>query len=133
VKDDRLARLFELSAVQQQAHLSSLDGKTVEVLVEGKSKGDTGLWSGRSERHEIVHVECAPGTDPRGLVLAATVTRANKHSLIARFDGELPLLRVDESVNVSASVGQAGAEQPGGAGAETTRRVLPVLGATTGS
>ncbi|MCH2111112.1 MAG: TRAM domain-containing protein, partial [Polyangiaceae bacterium] len=40
---------------QKEAHLSSLVGTEVEVLIEGRSK--TGHWTGRSYRNEILHLQ----------------------------------------------------------------------------
>ncbi|MET0384384.1 MAG: radical SAM protein, partial [Polyangiales bacterium] len=83
VKSDRLDRLFAFADVQQQRHLNSLVGKTVEVLVEGRSKNDPRRVTGRSERHEIVHVTAPPGVDLTGQLLRVRVLEANKRSLIA--------------------------------------------------
>jgi len=79
VKDDRLARLFALVATQQQAHLDTLVGSTTTVLVEGPSRGQG--YSGRSERHEIVHFDLPEGLDATGELVRVRIDRANKHSL----------------------------------------------------
>jgi tRNA-2-methylthio-N6-dimethylallyladenosine synthase len=84
VKDDRLARLFAQVEVQQSAHLERLVGAKVRVLVEAPSRTDKTRLTGRSERHEIVHVE---GTLSPGDIVEAIVERANKHSLLARAVG----------------------------------------------
>lgn len=82
VKDDRLSRLFALVAEQQQAHLASLVGTLQEVLVEGPSRGGAeNRYSGRSGRHEIVHVDVPPGVDPTGHLVEVRVEVAHKHSL----------------------------------------------------
>jgi len=81
VKDNRLARLFELVEAQQQAHLRTLVGTEQRVLVEGHSPGDTGRFTGRTERNEIVHVVVPPGTDPTGEVIAVTIDEPFRHSL----------------------------------------------------
>ena len=52
VKDERLARLFAVVETQQRAHLQSLVGPNLQVLVEGPSPGDTGRFAGRSERND---------------------------------------------------------------------------------
>ena len=82
VKSERLARLFELVDELQSAHLQSLVGSTTEVLIEGPSK-TSGRFIGRSERHEIVHVDLPPGVDLRGQLVRARITQANKRSLLA--------------------------------------------------
>lgn len=87
VKDERLARLFEVVAEQQSAHLESLVGTRQRVLVEGPSRGDGGRWTGRSGRHEIVHLTAPEGVDPTGRVVEVVVERANRHSLLARMEG----------------------------------------------
>ncbi len=94
-KSDRLARIFEVVERQQRAHLSSLVGSTVRVLVEGDSRPatvkpsaarDVGRVMGRSERNEIVHVEIPGGRDGKALpgrFLDVMVCEANAHSLLA--------------------------------------------------
>jgi len=76
-----LARLFTVVATQQQAHLQSLVGQELQVLVEGRSPGDTGRFAGRSERNEIVHLVAPEGHDPRGELVTVTIDDAYRHSL----------------------------------------------------
>jgi tRNA-2-methylthio-N6-dimethylallyladenosine synthase len=84
VKDERLARLFDVVGAQQRAHLASLVGVRARVLVEGPSRDGSGRVTGRSERHEIVHFEpSGPDVGP-GALVEVLVTDANKHSLVAR-------------------------------------------------
>jgi tRNA-2-methylthio-N6-dimethylallyladenosine synthase len=85
VKDDRLARFFALIEQQQTAHLATLVGTEQEVLIE--SSASEGRFSGRSGRHEIVHVDAPRGVDLIGRIARVTVDRANKHSLHARMEG----------------------------------------------
>ena len=58
VPDDvKHKRLHELMAVQNEISLEineRLKGETVEVLVEGPSKGDEGVWTGRTRTDKIV-------------------------------------------------------------------------------
>lgn len=84
VKSERLARLFELADELQQRHLSRLVGSRALVLVEGpaKSGADTHRYSGRSERHEIVHLDAPAGADPTGELIAVQITEAYKRSLL---------------------------------------------------
>jgi tRNA-2-methylthio-N6-dimethylallyladenosine synthase len=86
-KDERLAMLFAEIARHQSAHLTSLVGTTAEVLVEGRSRSDERRYSGRSERHEIVHVEPPPGIDPTGAPVEVEVVEAFAHSLLGRMVG----------------------------------------------
>jgi tRNA-2-methylthio-N6-dimethylallyladenosine synthase len=81
VKSARLARLFALSEALLGEHLASLAGSAQRVLIEGLDKETGGLWSGRTERNEIVHVTGAADRELAGEVVQVTVTRSNKHSL----------------------------------------------------
>ncbi|WP_434041676.1 MULTISPECIES: tRNA (N6-isopentenyl adenosine(37)-C2)-methylthiotransferase MiaB [Sorangium] len=123
VKGARLARLFEESEALLAAHLSGLVGTTQEVLVEGRDKergagrerGAGGaLWSGRTGRHEIAHIEGAGELDLLGEVVEVSIARANKHSLQAE---------LTEAARAAAR------QQPrGGADAgRPARRSLPVV------
>ncbi len=87
VKDDRLARLFSLVETQQQAHLQSLVGTDLQVLVEGPSPGDTGRFAGRSERNEIVHLIAPSGYDPTGELVTVTIDEPFRHSLSGYMTG----------------------------------------------
>jgi tRNA-2-methylthio-N6-dimethylallyladenosine synthase len=82
VKSDRLARLFEVSESQQARYLHGLIGSTVQVLVEGRSKSDPTRVTGRSERHEIVHVDAPIELDVSGQLVSVRVEEAYKRSLI---------------------------------------------------
>ncbi|MGE3634037.1 MAG: tRNA (N6-isopentenyl adenosine(37)-C2)-methylthiotransferase MiaB [Sandaracinaceae bacterium] len=83
-KAARLERVFEVVARQQSAHLASLVGSDVRVLIELRSRGDEGRFLGRSERNEIVHVLGREGDDLRGSIVTARVEQANRHSLMGR-------------------------------------------------
>jgi tRNA-2-methylthio-N6-dimethylallyladenosine synthase len=92
VKSERLSRLFERCDVIQQRHLRGLLGARVRVLFEGPSKttpdgegGSVGpAFTGRTERHEIVHVQAPAGVDLTGQLLDVEITVANKRSLLGR-------------------------------------------------
>ncbi len=99
LKSERLARLFELVDELQSKHLQSLVGSTAEVLVEGPSKTNAARWTGRSERHEIVHVDLSAAHEPSGTrdlrdyageLLRVRVIEANKRSLLAVPMGTMP-------------------------------------------
>ena len=66
---------------QQRAHLHSLVGADLQVLVEGPSPGDTGRFAGRSERNEIVHLVAPEGYDPTGELVTVTIDEPFRHSL----------------------------------------------------
>jgi len=83
LKSERLERLFEVADAQQAAHLQSLVGSELEVLLEGRSKTDPARMTGRSQRHEIVHVAVPPGLDMRGKLVKVRASSAYKRSLVA--------------------------------------------------
>jgi len=82
LKEERLARFFEVTEAQQHAHLRSLVGQRTKVLLEGPSKSNPLRYTGRSHRHELVHVDVPVGIDARGLEIDVTLTYANRHSLL---------------------------------------------------
>ena len=104
VKDERIQALFAEVAILQRAHLGSLVGREIQVLVEGPNDASVQRFTGRSERHEIVHVEAPMGVDPTGRVVGAIVDRAYDHSLLARMEGatipEKPVRRQARGLNV---------------------------------
>jgi tRNA-2-methylthio-N6-dimethylallyladenosine synthase len=87
LKDERLQRLFALSAELQTAHLARLLGTTQQVLIESRDAQHVQRFSGRSERNELVHVDAPDGVDPRGSIVSARVLEAFKHSLHAAMEG----------------------------------------------
>lgn len=89
VKSERLARLFAQAELQGKAHLKTLVGKQVRVLVEGPSKSGANRLQGRTERHEIVHLPDHPRFDLVGQELTLTVDEAFNHSLLASLPDSL--------------------------------------------
>jgi tRNA-2-methylthio-N6-dimethylallyladenosine synthase len=83
LKSERLARLFEVSEGQQAEYLQGLVGRELEVLIDGPSKNDPTRYTGRSERHEIVHVPVSAGSNPSGELLRVRAIEASKRSLLA--------------------------------------------------
>jgi tRNA-2-methylthio-N6-dimethylallyladenosine synthase len=87
VKSERLARLFALSEALLGEHLASLTGTTQWVLIEGIDEAGRRdahrpvLWSGRTERNEIVHVAGATDRELAGEVVEVRIVQHNKHSL----------------------------------------------------
>jgi tRNA-2-methylthio-N6-dimethylallyladenosine synthase len=88
-KSDRLARLFEITEAQIQAHLRSLVGSRQSVLVEGPGKSPM-TWEGRTIRNEIVHMDLSDLEGDRapaslaGETIEVDITQAFKHSLGAK-------------------------------------------------
>ncbi|MEM6960822.1 MAG: tRNA (N6-isopentenyl adenosine(37)-C2)-methylthiotransferase MiaB, partial [Myxococcota bacterium] len=118
VKSDRLARLLALVEHQQSKHLRSLVGQKTKVLVEKRGRNDA--WTGRSERHEIVHFVGPDGFDLEGALVEVEVEKANKHSLMGR------LLQSDDdlfAMQASREVGRIGLEKD-----RNRRHRLRVLG-----
>ncbi|MGK3987195.1 tRNA (N6-isopentenyl adenosine(37)-C2)-methylthiotransferase MiaB [Sorangium sp. So ce136] len=128
VKGERLARLFGESEALLAAHLSGLVGTTQEVLVEGRDKergaggarGQGGpLWSGRTGRHEIAHIQGAGELDLLGEVVEVSIARANKHSLQAE---------LTEAARAAVRPRPRGGVEPG----RPARRSLPVVASEGG-
>ncbi|WP_223879787.1 tRNA (N6-isopentenyl adenosine(37)-C2)-methylthiotransferase MiaB [Paenibacillus spiritus] len=57
VKNERLQRLNALLAEQSRAASDALLGRTLEVLVEGESKNNANMLSGRTRTNKLVHFE----------------------------------------------------------------------------
>jgi tRNA-2-methylthio-N6-dimethylallyladenosine synthase len=92
VKDERLQRLFERVDRLQQEHLRALVDTRTSVLFEGPSKQGRARFAGRSERHEIVHVEVPAGVDLTGRLLEVRIASANKRSLAGELVAAAPEL-----------------------------------------
>jgi tRNA-2-methylthio-N6-dimethylallyladenosine synthase len=81
-KSARLEQLFAVSDAIRQRHLASLVGNAEDVLIEGRSKN--GAFSGRTGRHEIVHLPLE--LDAVGEIVPVRITRAFKNSLEGEVD-----------------------------------------------
>jgi tRNA-2-methylthio-N6-dimethylallyladenosine synthase len=90
LKSERLDRLFEVVDRVQQRHLAALVGTRTRVLIEGASKIGSRRFAGRSDRHEIVHVDSPDGRDLTGSLLEVRITSANKRSLVGDILSGLP-------------------------------------------
>jgi tRNA-2-methylthio-N6-dimethylallyladenosine synthase len=78
-KSLRLTELFRLSDRLLAEHLERLVGRYATVLVEGPTGAD--VYTGRSERNEIVHFGAR--TDLTGQRVEVRITQAFRHSLAA--------------------------------------------------
>jgi tRNA-2-methylthio-N6-dimethylallyladenosine synthase len=149
-KSARLARLFALSEELQGAHLEGLVGTRQRVLVEGldkesrKEKENEGgpLWSGRTERNEIVHVALATDLELKGEIVEVTVTRCNRHSLQGELTEAARAAARPRAPSVAAALASpsssaAAIASPSPAEASTddatARRRLPLVTATEGA
>jgi len=78
---ERFARLrvvVERSALaRNQARVGRID----EVLVEGPSKRDRAVTTGRTRQNKLIHFHAAPGTAPAGSLATVEVTRGAPHFL----------------------------------------------------
>jgi tRNA-2-methylthio-N6-dimethylallyladenosine synthase len=90
VKDTRLQALFALSEEIGRAHLSRLVGTRAQVLIESRDGGFPQRFTGRSQRHELVHVDAPVGVDLIGTLIDVEVVEAFKHSLYAVVEGVAP-------------------------------------------
>ena len=89
VKSERLSRLLALADKLQAAHLQTLVGTTATVILEGLSKTDSKMVTGRTERNEIVHLP-APEGDVYGELATIKIVAAHKRSLRGEWIGEAP-------------------------------------------
>jgi tRNA-2-methylthio-N6-dimethylallyladenosine synthase len=81
VAQERMARLTELVERHALTRHEARVGRTEELLVEGPSKRDPTVWSGRSRQNKLVHFD-ADGDDVRaGGTATVTVTRGAPHWL----------------------------------------------------
>jgi tRNA-2-methylthio-N6-dimethylallyladenosine synthase len=78
---ERLRRLQELQAAHTRDRLSAFVGRSVKVLVEGRSSRDPGMLSGRTPCNKTVNFT-ARNAD--GAVRSVLVTGAGTHSLVGK-------------------------------------------------
>lgn len=80
VATERLTRLFELHERIKQQRLQSYRGRVVPVLVEGPSKHDPAMLSGRTDDNVVVNFVADPSTPP-GSMLGVRIDQAQHHTL----------------------------------------------------
>jgi tRNA-2-methylthio-N6-dimethylallyladenosine synthase len=84
---DRLVKIVQRTALEKNL---ALVGSTVEVLVEGSSKPDAAMLSGRTRTNKLVHAPVPDGVDPDRLVgtlVSVEVTEAHAWHLVGRAAG----------------------------------------------
>jgi tRNA-2-methylthio-N6-dimethylallyladenosine synthase len=83
VAQERMARLTEVVERHALAKHQARIGRTESLLVEGPSKNDDTMWSGRTRQNKLVHF--APGADEPvvGGTAEVAVTYAAPHHLVA--------------------------------------------------
>lgn len=79
VKSARFARLVEAQAENALACNLPLEGKTVRILVEGESKTDPDMFSGRTGGNKIVHIPADESL--RGQFANVRITKALTYAL----------------------------------------------------
>ena len=80
VASDRLQRLFDLHESIKRERLESYRGRVVPVLVEGPSKHDPAMLSGRTDDFWVVNFRGNPAT-PLGSILGVRIDSAQHHTL----------------------------------------------------
>lgn len=87
VMDERFPRLSALTKrLSEESHARQL-GKVQEVLIEGASKTDATMMSGRTRHNRLVHLPAGLGVEP-GTLHQVKITRTADHYLV----GEVPVL-----------------------------------------
>ncbi|HEX9501403.1 MAG TPA: tRNA (N6-isopentenyl adenosine(37)-C2)-methylthiotransferase MiaB, partial [Thermoanaerobaculia bacterium] len=80
VADERLARLFALHEQIKNQRLQSYRGRVLPVLVEGPSKHNPEMLSGRTDDNFVVNFVADPAT-PLGSMLGVRINEAQHHTL----------------------------------------------------
>jgi len=80
VASDRLQRLFELHERIKRERLESYRGRIVPVMVEGPSRNDPAMLSGRTDDYWVVNFHGDPAT-PLGSILGVRIDSAQHHTL----------------------------------------------------
>ena len=82
IKKERFARLLELQNKHSRRHNEALLGKKVEVLVEGPSKTDKTVWTGKTRSNKTVNF---PGDGiSAGQLVTVEITEIKTWSLMGR-------------------------------------------------
>ena len=77
---ERLQRLFDLHERHKRERLESYRGRVLPVLVEGPSRHDAAMLSGRTDDYWVVNFHGDPAT-PLGSILAVRIDSAQHHTL----------------------------------------------------
>jgi tRNA-2-methylthio-N6-dimethylallyladenosine synthase len=107
VAQERMARLTELVERHALTRHEARVGRTEELLVEGPSKKDPTVWSGRTRQNKLVHFD-VDGHDVRaGGTAIVTVTRGAPHWLRGELVASQPprSTRVRVPIPVTAAPG----------------------------
>ncbi|MEO8381309.1 MAG: tRNA (N6-isopentenyl adenosine(37)-C2)-methylthiotransferase MiaB [Acidobacteriota bacterium] len=80
IASERLQRLFELHERMKRDRLESYRGRVMPVLVEGPSRHDPSMLSGRTDDYWVVNFHGDPAT-PLGSILGVRIDSAQHHTL----------------------------------------------------
>lgn len=80
IASERLQRLFDLHERMKRERLESYRGRVVPVMVEGPSKHDPEMLSGRTDDYWVVNFHGDPAT-PLGSILGVRIDSAQHHTL----------------------------------------------------
>jgi tRNA-2-methylthio-N6-dimethylallyladenosine synthase len=80
VASERLQRLFDLHERMKRVRLASYEGRIMPVLVEGPSRHDPAMLSGRTDDYWVVNFHGDPAT-PLGSILDVRIDSAQHHTL----------------------------------------------------
>ena len=80
IASERLQRLFELHERIKRERLESYRGRIVPVMVEGPSRNDPMMLSGRTDDYWVVNFHGDPAT-PLGSILGVRIDSAQHHTL----------------------------------------------------
>jgi tRNA-2-methylthio-N6-dimethylallyladenosine synthase len=82
IKQQRIQRLMDLQAeISLQKNLK-LEGETLQVLVEGPSKNDANMYTGRSDGYKLVHFPSQE--DKTGEIISVKIEKASPWHLTGR-------------------------------------------------
>jgi tRNA-2-methylthio-N6-dimethylallyladenosine synthase len=80
IASERLTRVFDLHERIKREHLESYRGRVLPVLVEGPSKHDSSMLTGRTDYNIVVNFSAASSTPP-GSMLGVRIDQAQHHTL----------------------------------------------------
>jgi tRNA-2-methylthio-N6-dimethylallyladenosine synthase len=80
IASERLTRVFELHERIKHEHLESYRGRILPVLVEGPSKHDASMLTGRTDYNIVVNFSTATEVPP-GSMLGVRIDQAQHHTL----------------------------------------------------
>lgn len=80
IASERLTRVFDLHEQIKREHLESYRGRVLPVLVEGPSKHDASMLTGRTDYNIVVNFSGNSSTPP-GSMLGVRIDQAQHHTL----------------------------------------------------